>query len=193
MPENFTERRCHLTPPHPPTSNASGLASNPLDCRPMIGFSATSRYLGCAVISGTQVVALHTLRVRSKRLTDAEETTCWAARFLESHCPSAVAFLDEGARGEGGVEDAQTESVHRAAARCNLAPTEVCRAEIALALGLDATTTVAIRLELARRFPMVAAHVSQARRRSESDRYWEPAILAAAAALAILPRSPLRP
>jgi len=109
------------------------------------------------------------------------------------HCPIAVALLDERALGEGGVEDAQAESVHRAAARCNLAPTEVCRAEMALALGLDATTTVAIRLELARRSPMVAAHVSQARRRSESDRYWEPALLAAAAALATLPHSPHRP
>ncbi len=194
LPNNFTERRCHLTTSHPPTSNTSGRPSNRNDSRPILGFAATSRYLGCAVISKGEVVALKTRRIA--RGSDASHTRVvdWAAGFLERFCPVAVALLDDAIPDPSSRPAELREAVRRAAARRNLVPVETCRAEIATTLGLSATTAVAVRLELARRYPFVAAHVSRERTRSESDRYWEPAALGAAAALAVATRDePRRP
>ncbi|MDQ7814249.1 MAG: hypothetical protein RDU25_00360 [Patescibacteria group bacterium] len=192
MPNNFTERRCHLTTSNPPTSNTSGRPSNRNDSRPILGFAATSRYLGCAVILKGEIVALKTRRIARGSGASLARIIDWAAGSLERFCPVAVALLDEAIPDSSPRTAELTEAVHRAAARCNLVPVETCRAEIATALRLSATTAVAVRLELARRSPFVAAHVSREHARSESDRYWGPAVLGAAAALAVAKRDESR-
>ena len=168
----------------------SGRPSSHPDSGPVLGFAATSRYLGCAVISRGEIVALKSRRVVRGAVPDTAPLVEWAAGVLERFRPVAVALLDaanprSSARARGRD---LAPAVHRAAARRCLVPIETCRPEIAVALRLEAMTTVAIRLELARRCPFVAAHVSQSRSRSETDRYWEPAVLGAAAALAIAAR-----
>ncbi len=122
---------------------------------------------------------MKTRRMVTVAAADMDAAIAWAADLLERFGPADVVLLDAAApTGPGAPDFAQ--SVHRAAARANLSPIETSRCEVATALGIGATTTVAIRLELAVRYPFVAAHVSTRRLRSESDRYWEPAVLGAA-------------
>jgi len=137
-------------------------------------------------------VALKSRRIARGSDASHARIVDWAAGFLERFCPVAVALLDDAIADPSPRSAEHTEAVHRAAARCNLVPVETCRAEIATTLGLSATTAVAVRLELARRYPFVAAHFSRERARSESDRYWEPAALGAAAALAVAIRDESR-
>jgi hypothetical protein len=154
-----------------------------------LGFAATRRYLGCAALLHGEIVLLKTRRVASDSKSDADATVAWAAGFIERFGPADVAFLNvASAPLAGHYARALADRIHRAVARFNLTPVETSRCEVANALELASTTTVNIRLELARRYPFVAAHVSNRRTRSESDRYWEPAVLGAAAALAVAGR-----
>lgn len=138
---------------------------------------------------------MKTRRIAPDAASDVDAAVAWAAELLERFGPADVALLDAAAPAMtsrcSGLPD-YAHSVHRAAARANLAPIETSRCEVATTLGIGSTTTVAIRLELAERFPFVAAHVSTRRMRSESDRYWEPAVLGAAAALAVAGREMAR-
>jgi len=192
LSENFTERRCHLTTSNPPTSKASGRPSNRLDSRPILGFAATSRYLGCGVILQGEVVLLKSRRmaVGGALSADLDRACEWSSHIVAGFMPSAVALL--------GVECNQSsvecgaacvaDAIRRAASREGLVVADIDRFEIASLLGLRASTTVAIRIELARRSAFVAAHVTSRPGRSESDRYWQPAVLAAASALAMVTR-----
>jgi hypothetical protein len=158
-----------------------------------LGFAATSRYLGRGLVLQGEVVLLRSRRtsVKTDLTTDLEAARAWALDHVSRLAPASVAMLAIGwSRPDtrGGAKFL-ADATRDATSAFGLVPAEVDRFEIASLLDLGTPTTVAIRLAMARRHAVVAAHVSTRRVRSEADRYWEPAVLAAAAAL-VLSRDP---
>jgi len=84
---------------------------------------------------------------------DIDRAREWAADMVARFMPAAIAMLNaQRARNPASEHVACVEdAVCRAASQIGLIPAEVNRFEIASSLGLRATTTAAIRIELARR------------------------------------------
>ncbi len=110
----------------------------------------------------------------------------WVRTFLRRYRAGLV-VLAEPVRPEDGSVHALLELVREAASASNVTVVETSRAELARMLGIRSATNAALRRHIVARDPVVAAHVGRSLRygfRSEAERYWELAAVAACTAVA---------
>lgn len=153
--------------------------------KPIIGFSLSSRYLGVAVVANGRSVLLRTLRLQKDGNNDFEKKRIGDAitALLKKNQPSFMVAV-------GRLDDENMKTMHEAISdlvrASELALVNMTREQIAESFGLTEATNAAIRRHLSANDDVVAAHLVErpGLQRSELDRYWENAIVAAAAALA---------
>ncbi len=146
-----------------------------------LGFSIGPRYSGAALSVGGMPVYLQPARgYRARGLARPEALTGWFAEVLLDYPDGVLAF------DEATVPDAFLAYAEERGLPALLVP----RADLRPLLGCRAVTNVAICREFTRRYQFIvkrAGHVWPARRdggQPEKERYWEPAIVAAATACA---------
>lgn len=160
------------------------------DRRVVLGYCITPRFLGAAIAIDGRAALLPALRIRDRAETDGEVRRIRerVVSDVSLHAPSSIVM-------DGISLAANHPVVARVRSAIDLAVTArgarldgISRDRIAEALGLADTCCAAIRRALIERDPSLAHELVRAavghRPRTERERYWEPAMVAAAAALA---------
>lgn len=165
------------------SSRSADVTSGPESADLILGLSAGSRYLGCALVLRGEPLHLWTHRSQSVGPEHGCARTS-VERLLDSHRQTLVAL----AVADGAVSQ-RAAAGHRLrealADRQNIV-FEVTPLDMAEVLGLETDTRVAVHDYVVRRYPPLATYFHSARRyQTASERYWEDAIVAAAACLTV--------
>lgn len=144
----------------------------------LVGVGVSTRHVGVALVIAGRVAHFETLRRRSG---GTERLRRVVINLAEIHGARAIAVTDAASSG------ASTAAAFCGA--CDAAGTEpvlLGRIELARLLALDKASNQALRDWLAERSMLVRSRVSAHRAgpRTERERYWDPAIAGACAALA---------
>lgn len=141
------------------------------------------------MLVNAEPVVLRVLRVEAR--TGSGVLRRWLERSLTEFRPTALVAFDAGLRC-AGLPDAH-DLLSTVARELGLEVAHVPRLLVAEHLGVRATNAD-IRRALSTRHPLVASRLVGARgRRSEAERYWEPAVLAAGAGAVISDDAQHRP
>ncbi len=170
------------------------------DHQVILGYCITPRYLGAAIAIDRRAALLPALRIRDRGETETEGRRIREriARDVSWHRPGIV-VLDGASLASDHPVVARVRAALDAAVMARGARIDgVARDRIAQTLGIDGTSFAAIRRALIERDPSLAHELVRAavgrRPRTERERYWEPAMVAAAAALAASqPLAPMSP
>ena len=161
----------------------------------VLGFAATPRYLGCAVVIGGFIVLLPMARIRSQEdpAPDIERAGARLVGIMRKYRPRFAAIEASMIRAEpGSVVDLMRCAVEQAAARQGIAVVPVTRGEIGTALRLADPSVAAVRTGLIARHRYLTFRIGTMgdarshRPRTERERHWDPAFLAASAAFTLI-------
>jgi hypothetical protein len=165
--------------------------SGPVDleltrCQRVLGVSASARYLGAALVAEGRALRLFAQRLAKDGPNMDRAIRTSVADLVRSHHPRTVVIVVP-----SETADAATDAVHvllvEACRTLGVAPTRVGIHDVGVAHGLDVESVIEIARYMAVHDPVVASYVAPRGHgpRSEAERYWEHAALAAAATLAL--------
>lgn len=162
-----------------------------LDATPtplILAFAASPRLLGLSLVVPSGPILLQTFRVDSFACRPARELEERTREALSGYRPTLVVTVTQPPDAREGRSP--RDVLERGRVTSSLLGTtrlEITRAATAAALGLEESSRAAILRDMARRHPLVGSRVASTRgQRSESERYWELAVLAAAGAEVVL-------
>lgn len=152
----------------------------------VLGISASTRYLGAALVADGRVLRLFAQRLPKDRATADGAIRALIADLVRSHgCKTTVVVI------EADTDESVPMPVHETVSRvCSALCVEIARMEpraVANACGLDAESVIEIARHMAAHDPVVRSYLAPRGHgpRSEVERYWEHAAIAAAASLSL--------
>lgn len=150
---------------------------------PVVAFAMNNRAVGCAFFDRAHpLVTRRRLRDRGIGIEGVEG---WVTRLLRRCQPFVVVIVVDPRRQARSSRYCHLRDLLRAQVEAaNVSSLELSREEVGKMLGLVAQSDRALSDAVAHRVPHLASHLKRSRLiRTDSEREWTPALVAAAAAL----------
>jgi hypothetical protein len=160
----------------------------------VLGLSASARFVGAALVADGRVLRLFCQRVAAERPLAVRAIRSSLADILRTSGVRTVVLV-VAAASEAERPSAMTDALSEVLGAFPAALKRLSLGDVAHDLGLGTASVIEVARLIAARDPVVGAYFSPRDRgpRSEAERYWEHAAVAAAAALAIGEATDLAP